>query len=349
MSDTTPPALPATAPPPTKASMVRRLSLGCVGLILLSCVGMTGVYFYGAWQQERNYQAGQQAYLAADCATAAEPLGKAARGEPGDADSDVARKAQAHLQECESLLAADTLASQNKPGEAVLMHSAFITKHPTSPLRSVSLEKGKALVMGSKPTDLATENLCQSLDTLTTQQLVVPPGDPVPAILLACGQNYEAARKFGDALLFYNRVRREYPNHGLSQEARTAFARATIAEAQAMGAGALPAPQAKSGGGTATQVTVVIRNDSPEHMSIVFSGPEVRVEELEACSGCAAFTGAAPSACPGKGPVGQYVLAPGSYDVVVKASSGRNVTPFRGTWTLQSNQEYSSCFYLVRG
>jgi len=91
----------------------------------------------------------------------------------------------------------------------------------------------------------------------------------------------------------------------------------------------------------------LIQNDSPEQLSIVFSGPDVRVEEVNACGECIDYVGVGPIACPEKGPVAEYVLAPGTYEVVVKSSSGANVTPFRGTWTLKKGEEYSSCFYLV--
>ncbi|NJM07419.1 hypothetical protein HC891_16395 [Candidatus Gracilibacteria bacterium] len=80
---------------------------------------------------------------------------------------------------------------------------------------------------------------------------------------------------------------------------------------------------------------------------MIFSGPEVRVEELEPCVGCSDFSGSEPTACPELGPVGTYLLAPGTYDVVVKASGDGSVTPFRGNWVLDGGQEYSSCFYLV--
>jgi hypothetical protein len=94
--------------------------------------------------------------------------------------------------------------------------------------------------------------------------------------------------------------------------------------------------------------TVIIQNDSPEALSMVFSGPDTRVEDLDRCEECESFTDAEPDACPEIGPVAKYELTPGAYEVVVKASSDGSVTPFRGTWTLEAGQEYSSCFYLVR-
>ena len=79
---------------------------------------------------------------------------------------------------------------------------------------------------------------------------------------------------------------------------------------------------------------VRIQNDSPNSMSLVFKGPDVRVERLEPCTDCVEFHGTGPDACPEKGPIGEYVMQPGSYDVVVKAADDAGVTPFRGTWEL---------------
>jgi hypothetical protein len=65
-------------------------------------------------------------------------------------------------------------------------------------------------------------------------------------------------------------------------------------------------------------VEVEIRNDASEEMTIVFRGPEVRVETIPACTDCEAFrVDATGSEAP---PIGRYVLDPGDYDVLVKAT-----------------------------
>jgi hypothetical protein len=122
----------------------------------------------------------------------------------------------------------------------------------------------------------------------------------------------------------------------------------TIADAAVTGAGELPAPSAVGDSGEAGDlVKVRIQNDSPNSMSLVFKGPDVRVERLEPCTDCVEFHGTGPDACPEKGPIGEYVMQPGSYDVVVKAADDAGVTPFRGTWELTPSDEFYSCFYLV--
>jgi tetratricopeptide (TPR) repeat protein len=342
---TSPPApLPAT---PKKRGPWLRIGIGCLSVIVLGCIGIGAFAFYENWQQEQNYQAGHQAYLQADCAGAADPLRKAADGEPGTRNSDVARKAEAELQECEALLAADALAEQNKPADAVLAYSELVTTYASSPLKNAALTKGQNLMTQGESDALATAALCESVDNLAEQQFIAQPDEALPPLLYACGQAYEDDGAFSEAVAAYDRFRRDYPDHELAEDVQQAFVRATIAEAEAVGAGALPAPQVIGSGAGGGQVMVVIQNDSPESLSMVFSGPEIRVEELEACADCEKFVGDGPSACPEKGPVGRYELPPGTYDVVVKASSGRDVTPFRGSWALEDGQEYSSCFYLV--
>jgi hypothetical protein len=340
-----PPAAPAPAAP--RRSLFARLGLGCLGLIVLSCVGIGGLFFYETWQQEQNYNAGHTAYMAADCATAQEPLGKAARGEPGTAESDVALKAQAELQECEELLNAEAAAATGDAGAAVTGFSAILTKYPASPLSAPALSQGQELISSAAPEALATAELCNTLDTLVEQNIINQPDAGMPGLLFACGQAAEAAGAYSEALAFYARFRDEYPTDARAEEVEAAFVRATLAEADAFGAGALPAPQAVGENTSDGFATVVIQNDSPEGLQMVFNGPDVRVEELEPCEECASFGDEEPEFCPEIGPVGTYTVAPGTYDVVVKASSDGSVTPFRGSWTLEAGQEYSSCFYLV--
>jgi hypothetical protein len=274
-------------------------------------------------------------------------LRKVADGDPGTKDRDIARKAEAELEECQVMLDTDTLSQQGKAAEAVLGYSQFVVKYDKSPLKDAAVSKAQDLTSKSTPEALATTDLCQSLADIETQKFIATPDTTLPPLLNACGKTFEAAKSFSDAVTFYQRFRNEYPKHPLAAEVQDAYVRATIADAEASGAGELPAPQAVGGAsGSNTQMTVVIQNDTPEKLSIVFSGPDTRVEELDPCAECTKFT-EEPTSCPEKGPVGRYVMAPGTYKVVVKTSSGGNVTPFRGTWDLTTSEEYSSCFYVV--
>jgi hypothetical protein len=144
----------------------------------------------------------------------------------------------------------------------------------------------------------------------------------------------------------YELFRAEYPDHRLAPEVEAALARSVVENAKQSNAGTIPEPQ-PSGWVQGASAIVVVQNDSPERLRITFQGPEVRVEELAACSACEKHMIVKPLSCPQKGPIGRYTLQPGAYDVVAEAISDRSVSPFAGNWTLNRGQQYSSCFYIV--
>ncbi|NJN19679.1 MAG: hypothetical protein HC822_27275 [Oscillochloris sp.] len=334
------------AAPPKRRGPLVRIAVGCSSLLLVACIGIAGLAFYENWQQEQNYNTGHAAYMQANCAVAAEPLRKAANGDPGTPGNDVALKAEAELQECELLLSAEESVAAGDPATALLGYSELLVKYADGPLSLPALGSAQSVSDNSAPEDLASPAFCQNFDTLLEQQILADDPTILAPVLMACGATFESANDFSSALVSYDRVRKEFPDYE-PVAVQASLARAAIAEARALGAGGLPAPLAVGNSGAAGgQVTVVIQNDSPEALRLVFSGPEVRVEEIAACEECAKFENADPTGCPELGPVGSYVLAPGDYDVVVKAVSG-NVNPFSGTWTLEAGQEYNSCFYIV--
>ena len=207
---------------------------------------------------------------------------------------------------------------------------------------------GRQAIADGAPEDVASVEVCDSLGTLEDQGFVAAADEALPPLLYACGQAYEATSAYSDAIAVLGRFLTTYPDHALTDSVKDAFARVTVADAKAAGAGSLPEPDhvgpSEAGGDLAT---VVIQNSSPESMGIVFSGPDVRVEKLEACPTCETYTDIGPAECPDAGPVGTYVVEPGDYEVVVTATSTGDVTPFHGTWTLSAGEEYSSCFYVV--
>src|SRR6185503_12433993 len=143
----------------------------------------------------------------------------------------------------------------------------------------------------------------------------------------------------------YSRFRAEFPDHELADEVEAAFAVATLAEAEAGGAGEL-APPPGSAGGAADKATVRIVNDAPDPINIVFSGVDVRVEDIPPCPECERLT-EDPAECPNQGPLVEYEITPGTYTVVVKSGANILTTPFRGTWELEAGTIYEHCFYIV--
>ena len=327
---------PVAAPPKKGGHRLRWVVLGVVAVIA-AALG------YQYWDQQQNYKAGHEAYLAADCTAAIVPLRKAA-----DGSGDTATQAQAELQECMALLEGSDLVAAGNPADGVLAYSEFLLKYGDGPLAAAALDGGRAAITDGTPEDVASTGVCDALGSLEEQGFVASADDAVPPLLYACGQTYEASAAYSDAIAVLGRFLTSYPDHALTDSVKDAFARVTVADAKAAGAGSLPEPDhvgpSEAGGDLAT---VVIQNSSPESMGIVFSGPDVRVEKLESCPTCETYTDVGPAECPDAGPVGTYVVEPGDYEVVVTATSTGDVTPFHGTWTLSAGEEYSSCFYVV--
>ena len=89
------------------------------------------------------------------------------------------------------------------------------------------------------------------LDTLEAQGFVDESDEALPPLLLACGESFEGEADFANALTMFDRIRQTYPDHPLHTAAAEGFVRATLAEADATGAGELPTPTAV-GSSTAT-------------------------------------------------------------------------------------------------
>ena len=189
--------------------------------------------------------------------------------------------------------------------------------------------------------------MCKQIDQLLTNDLVPQPDTNLPPVYFACGQLYEKSGTFPFGIDYYEKFLSEYPNHPLAPEVKSALLRAIVARAKLGGGGNLPTPERSGTTGDGSMV-VLIRNESPESLRIVFSGPESRIEQLEACSACSTFS-TSTSFCPGIGPVGRYTIKPGQYFVVVESTSDTGTTPWSGNWILDSGFEYTNCFFIIKG
>ncbi len=220
-------------------------------------------------------------------------------------------------------------------GNAILMYESLLTEYPN---HSLSGQTEASLFVNPVA--------CEEIDSLKKNNTIANRRDFIPTLYYNCGQAYENDRDWGNAILMYENFLADYPSHSLASDAEAALARSIVAQAKAAGAGQIPAPE--SSGSTGSELTeVIIQNDSPNRLRIVFSGPESHVEELGACSSCTSYIGDGPLFCPEKGPIGRYTLDAGQYDVVVESISGSGTTPWTGTWDLVSGDEYFNCFFVV--
>jgi Tetratricopeptide repeat len=332
-------------PPPKRPQGRRNLLIGCLGAVGLSCAAIGGFAFFDLQRNEQAYNAGHALYEQGDCEGAISAFSGISNIDNTDTDNETTLKAQAERSECTDYLAGAETQAAGDGGAALLNYRTFIDKYPDSPILPKLREQVTALYAATASVDLATADTCPVLDELDDRELIVEPDARLPELLVACGAVFEEAEDFTSAVNSYQRVRDEYPDDPLFEEATAGLARAAVAEARAAGAGEIPAPQSvgSSGGDTAV---IVIQNDTPEKLSLIFSGPDVRVETLEPCTECDNFT-VEPTGCPELGPIGSYTVAPGNYNVVVRSTSDTGVTPFQGNWDIGGGEEYYSCFFLV--
>lgn len=332
-----PPPAAVGAPPPKKGRRRLWIAVGVVAVLL-------AIGGFSAWQESQAYDKGHAAYLAADCVTAAGYFRQAGGDDtPRTSDSETVENARAELQECETFLAAGDLQTQGRPADALLAYRDFIVAHPRSPLLDTAMSK--AIALADAATAATTTELCDDLESLETMTLLGTPPAVLPELLFNCGNEYADAEKWTDALVMYSRFRDEFPDHARAGEVEAAFAVASLAEAEAGGAGEL-APPPGFEGGAVDVATVVIVNDAPDPINIVFSGAEVRVEDIPPCPECQTLT-EDPGECPNKGPLVEYELRPGTYTVVVKSGTSILTVPFRGTWELEAGFTYEHCFYII--
>ena len=168
----------------------------------------------------------------------------------------------------------------------------------------------------------------------------------IPSLYYHCGQMYEKDGDWINAISMYETFLDKYHDNTLAKDVETALAHLIVAQSKTSGTGKIPEPE-QSGKTNDSTTEVIIQNDSPDKLRIVFSGPESHVEELTSCSLCTKFIDIGPTDCPQKGPIGRYTLKPGQYDVVVESISSSEITPWSGNWNLISGEEYSSCFFIV--
>ena len=315
--------------------------------IALTLLCMAVVYSAAQFFRDRsNYNKGHEAYRQVNCSVASAHFERVSNSWRIIDFGGFASRAQQEQSECLAFKAVLEQENKGNVGQAIVAYNGFMNEHTSgSYLVNAARDRVKSLFEKNKPEKLATKEFCNNLTQF--QRDLIPQSDTnLPLLHFACGETYTSLKDYPKATLMYETFVDEYPNHSLLSQAKTAWAKTLVAQAQAEGAGNLPAPQRSGTTGKGSSV-ITIRNDSPEPMRIVFSGPEGRIEELEACSTCQKYVGQGPKSCPNQGPTGDYTLKPGEYDVVVKSRGDKLVRPFKGTWSMNQGWTYTNCFYIV--
>jgi len=106
-----------------------------------------------------------------------------------------------------------------------------------------------------------------------------------------------------------------------------------------------PAPlgAAPAGG----KVELVIANDSPFALKVVLGSPASAETSVDGCQDCQVYESAGPSSCPPEKPQKTLRIDPGLIRMAIETSSP-DVAPYVGEWSLEGNQRYSLCFFILR-
>ncbi len=213
------------------------------------------------------------------------------------------------------------------------MYAKLLDQYPEHPMAA----EAKELILNQ-------EEVCANINTLKNSSLEGN-SEIKPTLYYKCGVYYQANQNYPEAIQLLDYFLDKFPAHELAFEVEASLADAIAASFKGSETGEIPRP-GTSGTTDQDETIVIIKNETPQRLRIVFSGPESRIEELGPCSTCQNYP-FEPLLCPDKGPVGRYSLTPGEYEVVVETSTDKSVTPFTGSWNLRSGTMYTSCFYIL--
>jgi tetratricopeptide (TPR) repeat protein len=310
--------------------------------VVIAALFLPGMIQY--FVDRHRYDQGMAAYKAANCTDAIASLDQVIASNP-DSDEDLVATAKVKKAECEAFQKGTTQQQTGQGSAALLAYLQLANQYPQTELLGIMQRQTTQLFQQPGITALAVPKVCDQAGILTKHQLLPDPATNLPTFYQACGKAYASQKAFPKAIAMFEKFLDEYPNHPQIASVKRAYTKAMVDDARAKGAGQIERPGYSGSRGDGT-TAVVIRNNSPEKLRLVFSGPTPRVEELAPCTTCKTYMGNGHKECLNQGPVGTYVLQPGQYDVVVKSISDRGVRPFTGTWSLDQSSEYNSCFFI---
>lgn len=95
------------------------------------------------------------------------------------------------------------------------------------------------------------------------------------------------------------------------------------------------------------KVELVIANDSPFSLKVSLGSPARTETRLDACQDCKVYETQGPDSCAPEKPQKTLRIDPGALRLAIETSSP-DIAPYVGQWTLQADQKYALCFYILR-
>ncbi|WP_323179528.1 hypothetical protein [Streptomyces sp. NBC_00654] len=166
----------------------------------------------------------------------------------------------------------------------------------------------------------------------------------------ACGVDEFEDAKFTDARETLSGFTRTYKDDERVERARNIAIAAEIADDRPSAGKRLP-PSRKPGG---ARMELVISNDAPNAVEVLYTGPVTGTVKLKACGSCERYSASAGSAraCRASGkkyPKARLQLPAGTYHFLYKHGSGATaaVDSYTSGSTVQPGYSYTSCTYVI--
>ncbi|MFB7227816.1 hypothetical protein ACFCY9_08890 [Streptomyces fimicarius] len=166
----------------------------------------------------------------------------------------------------------------------------------------------------------------------------------------ACGVDQFKDRKFGEARTTLTDFARTYKGDGRVRQARDIAIAAEIADDRPAAGKRLP-PSKRPGG---ARMELVISNDAPNAVEVLYTGPVTGTVTLKACAGCKRYSASdgARQACRAGGrnyPKARLQLPAGEYHFLYKHGTGvtARVDSYSSGTKVQPGYTYTSCTYVI--
>jgi hypothetical protein len=165
----------------------------------------------------------------------------------------------------------------------------------------------------------------------------------------ACGVDQYRDKKFSDAIASMNDFAKNNPHHRNRARAKKIAIAAEVA--QTVPAAGKRLPTTASGG----SISVTVKNDSPDDITVLFTGPVTGSFTIKACGSCTSYPLGTTSSslfkpCSGgkNYPQKTISLPVGTTYFVHKSKAGTGTSPASDTAKLRSGYIYTECAYTTK-
>lgn len=173
--------------------------------------------------------------------------------------------------------------------------------------------------------------------------------------LYACGLDQFRDKKFSSAQRSMSRYAAGYPNDSQAARARQIAIAAEIAALRPAAGRSLPSATVPSG----TRLAMVVTNDGPGAVDILYTGPVTGTASIKACDDCTTYptrSAGRAQACKSASvpyPKTTLRLPPGEYHFLYKhartAATAGSVRTYTDGARIQPGYRYTTCLYVLRG